>query len=95
MPYHLVPGDFLIADKKNPETAALECLQGGLAGLARPLEYAHTRGKELMPAQRYAAGGDGEISCVLRESGKLWVLCAGRLSELDVQPGENRLDVSV
>ena len=90
-----VPGDFLIVDKKNPETAALECMRSGRAGLARPLEYDHARGKELMPAQRYGTGGNGEISCVLRESGKLWVLCAGRLSELDVQPGENRLDVSV
>lgn len=90
-----VPGDFLIVDKKNPETAALECMRSGRAGLARPLEYDHARGKELMSAQRYGTGGNGEISCVLRESGKLWVLCAGRLSELDVQPGENRLDVSV
>jgi len=90
-----VPGDFLIADRKRPETAALEFMQNGLAGLARPLEYGHARGKELMPAQRYRTGGDGELRCVLRESGKLWVLCAGRLSELDVQPGENRLDVSV
>lgn len=89
-----VPGDFLIADQKNPETAALEYMQGGRAELARPLAYGHGRGKELMFAQRYRTGADGQLSCVLRQSGKLWVLWAGRLSELDIQPGENRLDVS-
>lgn len=89
-----VPGDFLIADRKNPETAALEFLQDGRAELARPLEFSHTRGKELMFAQRYRTDGDGALRCVLRQSGRLWVLWAGRLSELDIQPGENRLKVS-
>lgn len=90
-----VPGDFIIADQKNPETAALEFLQNGRAELARPLEYSHVRGKELMFAQRYQTGRDGQLSCVLRESGKLWVLCAGKLSPLEIQPGENRLEVNV
>ncbi|MCI8438610.1 MAG: hypothetical protein HFF73_03695 [Oscillospiraceae bacterium] len=89
-----VPGDFLIADRKAPETAALEFVQAGRAELARPLEYGHVRGKELMFARQYRTDGDGQLSCVLRQSGKLWVLWAGRLSELDIQPGENRLDVS-
>lgn len=90
-----VPGDFLIADQKHPETAALESMQGGKARLARPLACGHARGKELMPAQRYRTSGDGVCSCVLRESGKLWILCAGKLSALDIQLGENRLEVSI
>ncbi len=88
-----VPGDFLIADAKNPETAALESLQNGRACLARPLLYGHARGKELMFAQRYQAGGDGRIECVLRESGKLWVLCGKTLSSWEIMPGENKIKI--
>lgn len=89
-----VPGDFLIADRKKPETTAVECIQDGRALLARPLAHSHSRGTELMFAQQYRTDGDGRVRCVLRESGKLWVLWEGGLSGVEVQPGENRLSLS-
>jgi len=90
-----VPGDFLIAGKKTAEVAALEDFWNGKAQLARPLTGSYMRGEELMPAQRYESGGDGRLNCVLRESGRLWALCEGKLSALEVQPGKNRLALSL
>lgn len=88
-----VPGEFLLAGKKTPEVVPVESFQKGRAKLARPLTGSHARGEELMPALRYEPDENGQLHCVLRESGTLWVLCGGRLSALAVQPGENRLEL--
>ena len=88
-------GAYLLADGENSEIVELQELMEEMGALAAPLLRSHGRGCPLMLAQCYRTGPDGQISAVWQDARILAVYDQERqsLTELNLEPGENRRTV--
>lgn len=92
-PQAAVPsGAYLIADGADSEIVNLRGLEEELGTLASPLLRGHSRGRPLLPAQRYHTGPDGQLSAVFRTPCTLEVYSEsdGLLASLPLERGVNR-----
>lgn len=85
-------GAYLIADGTNSEIVGLRSFEREMGMLTTPLRHAHSRGKLLLPAQRYHTGPDGKLAAVFRAVCTVEVYAeeAGLLASLKLEEGENR-----
>lgn len=90
-------GVYLIADGSHSEIVGLRSMQEETGTLAAPLRYAHSRGKLLLPAQRYHTGADGTLTAVFPSAGVVQVYDedAGLLATLTLEEGKNRQTISL
>lgn len=95
-PEEAVPmGAYLIADGKNSEIVGLRAFEKEMGVFTTPLRRAHSRGKLLLPAQRYHTGADGNVAAVFRSACTVEVYAeeTGLLASLKLDEGENRQTV--
>lgn len=90
-------GPCLIEDGKNSEIVTLSALEGEQGRLAAPLGSGHSRGRPLLPAQRYRAGEDGVLTAVFRDPCLVQVYVEGRglAAGSDLSEGDNELTVKI
>ena len=86
-------GTCLIEDGRNSEIVTLNALEGELGRLALPLNSGHSRGRPLLPAQRYRAGEDGMLTAVFRAPCPVQVYIEGRglVASGSLSEGDNAL----
>lgn len=92
-----LPANCLLPDGKETEIAVLSEISGDMGFFARPLAYAHKRGRSLYPAQLFTAGLEGVIRAVFSEPVRLRLYSpeTGAAAELSLTAGENRADFSL
>lgn len=85
-------GAYLIVDGRNSEIVGLRSFAREMGTLTTPLRHTHSRGKLLLPAQRYHTGADGKLAAVFRAACTVEVYAeeAGLLASLKLEEGENR-----
>lgn len=90
------PGEYLIADGADSEIVRLRGVEGELAALAAPLVRDHSRGRPLLPAQRYRTDGTGRLTAVFQTAGTVAVYgqAEGLLASLPLEEGENVQTIS-
>lgn len=90
-------GVYLIADGSHSEIVGLRALQEERGILAAPLRYSHSRGKLLLPAQRYHTGADGRLTAVFQAAGIVQVYAedASLLASLTLEEGDNRQTIQL
>lgn len=90
-------GPCLIEDGKNSEIVTLSALEGERGRLAAPLGSGHSRGRPLLPAQRYRAGEDGVLTAVFRDPCLVQVYVEGRglAAGSALSEGDNELTVKI
>lgn len=90
-------GPCLIEDGKNSEIVTLDALEGEQGRLAQPLGSGHSRGRPLLPAQRYRTGEDGGLTAVFREPCPVQVYVEGKglAADASLAQGDNELLVKI
>lgn len=90
-------GPCLIEDGKNSEIVTLDALEGEQGRLAAPLGSSHSRGRPLLPAQRYRAGEDGTLTAVFRAPCLVQVYVEGKglAAGSSLSEGDNELTVNI
>ena len=90
-------GVYLIADGSHSEIVGLRALQEERGTLAAPLRYSHSRGKLLLPAQRYHTGTDGRLTAVFQAAGIVQVYAedASLMASLTLEEGDNRQTIQL
>lgn len=90
-------GPCLIEDGKNSEIVTLSALEGEQGRLAAPLGSGHSRGRPLLPAQRYRAGEDGVLTAVFHDPCLVQVYVEGKglAAGSDLSEGDNELTVKI
>ena len=85
-------GAYLIVDGTNSEIVGLLSFAREMGALTTPLRRTNSRGKLLLPAQRYHTGADGKLAAVFRAACTVEVYAeeAGLLASLKLEEGENR-----
>ena len=84
-------GAYLISDGSNSEIIGLRAFEQEMGTLTAPLRCTHSRGKLLLPAQRYHTDGDGVLTAAFREPCAVEV-CGPEgelLAGLELTQGEN------
>ena len=89
------PGEYLIADGNGSEIVRLRGIEEELGILAAPLARDHSRGRPLLPAQRYRTDQGGRLTAVLQTACTVEVYeeTAGLLASLPLEEGENRQEI--
>lgn len=89
-------GEYLIADGADSEIVRLQGLEEEMATLSGPLARDHSRGRPLLPAQRYRTDGAGRLTAVFQTACTVAVYEAqgGLLASLPLEEGENRQRIS-
>ena len=92
-----LPGTYLIADGGDSEIVLLRALREEMGALAAPLSRGHSRGKRLLPAQRYHTGADGVLSAAFPGpcTVELWEGAGGLLASIELAQGDNRHTISL
>ncbi len=90
-----IPGILLVEDAETPELVYLRELEDETGHLDAPLATKHTRGKALLPAQKYHTDAQGNLHIMLRQTGKLAVFFEGNLQHISLESKENSLTVLV
>ena len=92
-----VPGTYLISDGANSEIVLLRALEEEIGEFLTPLQYAHSRGRPLLPAQRYHTDDAGTLSAVFREPCTVELCHADgkQLTSFKLNEGENQETVSL
>ena len=90
-------GVYLVEDGGGSELAVLRAVEGETGKLAAPLQNSHSRGKRLLPAQRYRTGEDGTLTAVFRTPCAVQVYAEGRglVGSAELANGENELTVTL
>ena len=90
-------GAYLISDGSNSEIIGLRAFEQEMGTLTAPLRCTHSRGKQLLPAQRYHTGGDGRLAAVFRAACTVEVYAeeGGLLASLKLEEGDNRQIISL
>ena len=86
-----IPGQFLLADRKQPELIRLWELRKETGGLDSPTAFPHSRGTVLVPAMRFHTGEEGKTELAFPRGGSVCLFCRGRLHETELHPGTAEL----
>ena len=91
------PGAYLIADGTDSEIVQLRSLEEETAALAAPLRRSHSRGRLLLPAQRYHTDHGGRLSAVFQNPCvlEIWGEAEGLLARVPLERGVNRRDIRI
>lgn len=85
-------GAYLLSDGAKSEIVGLRTLEEERGSLTAPLTHPHSRGKFLLPAQRYHTGADGRLSAVFPSAGtvEVYVEGTGLAASLTLEEGNNQ-----
>ena len=91
------PGLYLLSDGGDSEIVLLRRLEEEMGTLAAPLRRNHSRGRPLLPAQRYHTGPDGRLTATFQTACtvELYAEERGLLASLPLEPGENHHTLSL
>ena len=85
-------GAYLLSDEDKSEIVGLRSLEEEMGTLTAPLTQPHSRGKLLLPAQRYHTGEDGRVSAVFPTACtvEVYVEGTGLAASLTLEEGDNQ-----